>query len=351
MISEDGKVHDAQRLKELQALPLERKVGITAARIIEWYRHFNGNVCISFSGGKDSTVLLTIARQLYPDIPAVYCDTGLEYPEVKAFVKTFDNITILKPRMPFHEVVRTTGYPVISKEVAEVIQECKKAPDGGKNSAKRRRQLDGELMMADGVTPSHFNCAKYKPLLDVDFEISNLCCRIMKKEPMNKYIKETGRAGMTAMMADESRRRQTSWIRFGCNGFDMKHPRSMPMAFWTENDVLAYIHDMDIKIASVYGDVEEVDGQLAIPGFNCPYRTTGCNRTGCMFCAFGAHMEKGVTRFQRLKETHPKQYKYCINGGAYDIDGKWKPDKNGLGLRHVFDTLNDLYGVDFIRYE
>lgn len=53
-------------LKALQALPLERKIFITQTRIIEWYQKFKGQVYVSFSGGKDSTVLLHIARQLYP---------------------------------------------------------------------------------------------------------------------------------------------------------------------------------------------------------------------------------------------------------------------------------------------
>ena len=80
-------VHTAERLKELQALPLSRKIQITQTRIIEWYIHFGGNVCVSFSGGKDSTVLLHIARQIYPDIPAVFSNTGLEYPEIQRFVR------------------------------------------------------------------------------------------------------------------------------------------------------------------------------------------------------------------------------------------------------------------------
>ena len=70
-------------LTRLQQLPLEDKVAITKIRIQEWYEHYNGNAYVSFSGGKDSTVLLTIARQVFSDIPAVYVDTGLEYPEIK----------------------------------------------------------------------------------------------------------------------------------------------------------------------------------------------------------------------------------------------------------------------------
>ena len=116
----DG-VHDAQRLKELQALPLERKIMITQTRIIEWYQKFNGNVYVSFSGGKDSTVLLHIARKMFPDIPAVFSNTGLEYYEIQRFTFWSDNVTIIRPKMRFDEVVSTYGYPLISKEVAEAI--------------------------------------------------------------------------------------------------------------------------------------------------------------------------------------------------------------------------------------
>ncbi len=70
-------VHDAKRLEELRALPLERKIQISQARIIEWYRHFNGKVVVSFSGGKDSTVLLHMVRSIFPDVKAVFSNTGL----------------------------------------------------------------------------------------------------------------------------------------------------------------------------------------------------------------------------------------------------------------------------------
>lgn len=114
-------VHDAERLKELQALPLNRKIQITQTRIIEWYQHYQGNVCISFSGGKDSTVLLHIARQIYPDIKAVFSNTGLEYPEIREFVNGFDNVDIVTPSMNFGQVISQYGYPLIGKEVAEAI--------------------------------------------------------------------------------------------------------------------------------------------------------------------------------------------------------------------------------------
>ena len=102
-------------------MPLDRKIQITQTRIIEWYQHYKGQVCVSFSGGKDSTVLLHIARQIYPDIPAVFSNTGLEYSSIQRFVKTWDNVDIVVPKMNFVQVVSTYGYPLIGKEVAEAI--------------------------------------------------------------------------------------------------------------------------------------------------------------------------------------------------------------------------------------
>ena len=114
-------VHTAERLKELQALPLDRKIQISQTRIIEWYQRNKGNVVVSFSGGKDSTVLLHLVRSIYPDVPAVFSNTGLEYPEIFRFVQTFPNVEIVRPNMVFSEVISTYGYPLIGKEVAEAI--------------------------------------------------------------------------------------------------------------------------------------------------------------------------------------------------------------------------------------
>lgn len=119
-------VHTAERLAELQALPLSRKIQISQARIIEWYQKHNGNVIVSFSGGKDSTVLLLLVRTLYPDVPAVFSNTGLEYPEIQRFVRKFPNVTVVTPKMRFDQVVSTYGYPLIGKEVAEAIYYARK---------------------------------------------------------------------------------------------------------------------------------------------------------------------------------------------------------------------------------
>lgn len=133
-------IHDAERLKELQALPLHRKIQITQTRIIEWYIHFGGNVCVSFSGGKDSTVLLHIARQIYPDIPAVFSNTGLEFPEIQKFVRGFDNITIVTPEMRFTDVIQTYGYPLIGKEVADAIYYARRIRTDDLREREKKRE-------------------------------------------------------------------------------------------------------------------------------------------------------------------------------------------------------------------
>ncbi|MEG2643549.1 MAG: phosphoadenosine phosphosulfate reductase family protein, partial [Eubacterium sp.] len=183
-------------LTEMQAWPLERKIRVTQTRIIEWYQHYDGNVYVSFSGGKDSTVLLDLARRIYPDIEAVFVDTGLEYPEIKQFVKSKESVTILRPKMVFDEVVRKYGYPIISKSTAQCIREAKPGNI-------RWKRLNGELKISDG-SPSLYNCKKWKYLMDEDFKISEQCCQIMKKTPFKLYEKRENKKPITGVMADES---------------------------------------------------------------------------------------------------------------------------------------------------
>ena len=112
-------------------MDMHSKVLLTQARIIEFYGGYHegmeyGGAYVSFSGGKDSTVLLHIARQIYPDIPAVFSNTGLEYPEIRRFAKAHDNVETVQPKVPYNEVISTYGYPLIGKEVAEAIYYARK---------------------------------------------------------------------------------------------------------------------------------------------------------------------------------------------------------------------------------
>lgn len=119
--------HTKEELQLLQGLPFEVKIKKTQQRIREWVGEYGvDGVYCSFSGGKDSTVLLHIARQIYPDIKAVFSNTSLEFPEIVQFVRTFSNIDIVKPKMPYVEVIQKYGYPMISKEVSECVHGARK---------------------------------------------------------------------------------------------------------------------------------------------------------------------------------------------------------------------------------
>ncbi len=313
---------DKIQLKMRQGMPLADKIRFTNRRIEEWIKYFGKDGCyVSFSGGKDSTVLLDLVRKIEPSIEALFVDTGLEYPEIRQFVKTFDNITILRPEIRFDKVLEKYGYPIISKEVSECVEQARKALKTDKYPY-RLAKLMGTALDKNGKK-SIYNQEKWNFLLDAPFKISNKCCNVMKKKPAHKYFKETGKVPIIGTMAVESRLRTQKYLQNGCNGFEMKIPTSTPIAFWTEQDILQYLYETKIPYASVYGEIK-IDN-------NGKYYTTGCHRTGCMFCAYGCHLEKYPNRFQMLAQTHPKQYDYVINT---------------LGFNKVLDFI----GVDYLPY-
>lgn len=135
-----GNKHVISDLYQMQSLSLKAKIRMTKWRIREWVDMYGEDgVYVSFSGGKDSTVLLDIARQLYPNIKAVFVDTGLEYPEIRLFVKTVSNVDWIRPKLTFRQVIEKYGYPFISKEVSECVYGAKKFLRGGGADNKYRK--------------------------------------------------------------------------------------------------------------------------------------------------------------------------------------------------------------------
>lgn len=306
----------ATDLKVMQALPLEDKIRKTQLRIQEYYDYFCGNVYVGFSGGKDSTVLLHIVRSMYPDVKAVFSDTGLEYPEVRTFVKTWDNVDFVKPPKTFKQVIEQFGYPVVSKKIAGYVATAKRNPD-----STRAKYLRGDIYSKC----FGFGEGKWAYLVDAPFKVSDWCCDVMKKQPMHKYQKETGLHPIIGTLAEESIMRRNEWMRTGCNAFEGKEPISKPLSFWTEQDILEYIQKYEVPYCPLYGDiVADKKGKLT---------TTGIDRTGCIFCMFGVHLEKEPNRFQQLKISHPKIWEYCLK--------PW--DQGGLGMKEVLDYLNIKY--------
>lgn len=225
--------HTMEDLKKMKSLPLWRKIQITQTRILEYGIRFNENIYVSFSGGKDSTVLLDI----------------------------------------------------------------------------------------------------------------------FKKHPAIKFEKETGLHPIIATMTEESKQRESNWLMYGCNGFEKGRPTSNPMSFWTSNDVMEYINTYKIPYCDkIYGEIiidpiynQECFYSQKELNYCKNFKCTGRDRTGCIFCMFGCHLEKPYNRFQLLKKTHRKLWDYCMGGGEYNNDGIWVPSKNGLGMAHVLDFCEIKY--------
>lgn len=394
------KKHTMSDLYQMQSLPLSVKVRMTARRIDDWVSEFGEDgVYLSFSGGKDSTVLAHIVRMIcgYRNIPLVFVDVPTQYPELKQFAMTFDNLVVLKPKISFAEVCEQYGFPMISKEVSNCVSGARKyvkyldsqksnntiltdrqtipyacymadllgidrrinkqnekynslqmgvIPSG---SEYRLRRLNGELTDSKG-NYSQFNQEKYKFFLDAPFEISDMCCDVMKKKPAHDYEKKTGRRPIMATMASESTMRTQKWLKDGCNAFNVTRPHSNPMSFWTEQDVLLYIKENNLPICSVYGEVVtdyesmgQCENQMSFADFGIfdkerpLLKTTGCQRTGCVLCGFGCHLEK-ESRFLRLKETHPKFHNllYILknNGVTYAEAIDWVNEHGGFDIKY-----------------
>lgn len=285
-----------------RALPLDAKIERSLAVISCWHEAWDGQVCVSYSGGKDSSVLLWLVRQLFPDVPGLFVNTGLEYPEVVRHVKDTPNVTTLRPAMPFHQVIETYGWPMISKRVARGVNILRNPTGANANIWK----LYNEGVNRFGEPVQGFKVPeRWRFLVDAPFQVSDLCCNVMKKAPIHRYQKENGgRMPYLGTLAEDSKTREKNYLQHGCNAYDLKHPRSTPLGFWTEQDILECIRRYKINIPEVYGEIIDDGGEL---------RTTGVKGTGCIFCGFGLHLDDRPTRFQRLAETHPKLWEYVMD--------------------------------------
>lgn len=291
---------DYQELKERQSWTLEQKIYHSLEVIDTFYQRMNGKCYVSFSGGKDSTVLLWLARKIAPNIRAVFCNTGNEYPDIVKFVRELKSkkgsrIEIIYPKIKPKDVVSKYGFPLVSKEMSEIIHYTKNSPDTI-TAKKGRGEID---MKISKKIPK-----KYEFLLKEDFEIHNICCDKLKKEPFYKYQQITGEAPILGIMADESRLRTLDYLKNGqCNVFNDKKQyksKSMPLSIWVEKDIWDCIEKYDIPISDIYHK--------------------GAKRTGCMFCGYGCH-QPDDNRLSLLYELYPKWYEtfmqYENNGVTY----------------------------------
>ena len=290
-------------------LPLDLKIKMSLRRINEFVRQCRGkglDARVSFSGGLDSTVLLHLCRTIFPEMKAVFSNTGLELPGIVENVKRHKNVVIIRPETTFKKVVEEYGYPVISKNIAMTIRYFHK----GSNWAKYRFSDDFSW---------HNRYHRWEYLLEAPFKISDQCCTLIKERPLDKYMKQNDLVPIMGLRADESQRRLDGYLQTGCNILTGRKIHSVPIAFWSRQDILRYVKNNNLPIAKEYGEIIEENGKM---------RCTKYQRTGCIFCMFGVQNEKSPNRFECLKEDYPQLYKYAME--------KLRLDEvlNFIGVKH-----------------
>lgn len=311
-------------LRERQSWTLEQKTGHSLGTIEAFVNRMGGEdkVYVSFSGGKDSTVLFHLARRIYPNILGVFCNTGNEYPDVIRFVRETQkegaNIQIIRSPLTPRKVWAKYGFPLVGKEQAFYIYQVRKNPKS--KTAQLRMSKDTRFCISD----------RWKYLIDEPYDVHNICCTKLKKDPMHIFEKESGRFPIIGVMACESKRREADYIKNGnCNYFNTSTPKSQPLSIWLEEDVWKYIERFNLSIAEIY--------------------RKGATRVGCMGCGFGAQFADD-TRFRVLYDIYPKCYdmvmNYTNNGVTFreavrktlSVNRLYLPDEQPPTL---FDDLTD----------
>ena len=293
------------------------KISLAEDIIIKAYEENNGNIFLSFSCGKDSTILRDIALRLYPELKVVFSNTTNELKEILDYAKTIPNLITVFPKMNFKKVLQTKGFPLVSKEVSQKVNELKRTH--GKTTRATRfygdKKGNGRLS------------TKWRFLAEQEFNTTHQCCAILKKDPLNNYAKKHGLKPMIALMQDESSLRQQLAL-YGKD--DEKKIYPFLRSGWTENDIWEYAKLYNIRFAECYYD-------RVIDGVFIPKK----KRSGCKYCGFGITHEK-EDRFARSKLTNPKRY-----------EGMMKIENNGVSFRDAIGLVKskknkpalDLYGV------
>lgn len=270
---------------------LDKKVERSKTIIKRFYEALDGKVYISDSGGKDSLVMRSLVRSLYPNIKAVHVAVPRD-PDTVKYVRTIPKLNLLVPEYSYEEIVKKYGYPVVSKEVSKNISRYRSSRKRGDTGMMHYRLTgehpDGRTGLMMGVIPQ-----KWQFLVDAPFKISDMCCDVEKKRPLEKYEKEHGTKPFIGILGGESDRRMRKYREFGCTIMKKGKEKCMPLSHWTESDIWKYIKLNNLEYSPIYDKGE--------------------SRTGCVGCMFGCHLESPPNRFQRLYHRWPKLYDYYIN--------------------------------------
>jgi len=291
---------------------LEDKIEFSKSVIREWYKHWDGNVFVSFSGGKDSTVLLHLVRSLYPEVKGAFANTGLEYPEIYSFVRKQENVEISQPVKKFPQVLMDNGYPITNKSVATRIYSIQHPTKNNFNT--RRLNLIGWTTSKKEFNKGSKIPNKWMPVAFSDVNVTYACCDFLKKNPLKKWRKKHKyMKPFIGMRQGESDWRDYIVGMRDCNVFGGYDASSIPLKFWTDEDIYNYIEREKLEICEVYDKYK-------------------LSRTGCTFCAYGAEQEpENDNRFTKLKKSHPKQFNIFVHN---------------LGMNKALDYAGINYGEE-----
>ena len=251
------------------------------------------NFYISFSGGKDSTVLSALVDMALSNnkIPRVYANTGIELNMIRDFVielsKTDNRIQIIKPSIPIKQMLETEGYPFKSKAHSIYVKKYQKSGLDGYKSVRAYIGIENTL----SGRPIYTGCPKvlkYQFTEENKLKISNMCCIRMKEEPLKKWQKENNkRYSIVGIMREEGGHR----INAQCLAFNGKKLKSFqPLAPITKEWEDWFIKTYNIKICDIYK-----------PPYNF-------ERTGCKGCPFAINIQKEL---DTLEKYFPEERKQC----------------------------------------
>lgn len=326
---------------ELQALPHEYKITYAKGLGKEFFEQMKGQVFCSVGGLDSITLLLFLRKYVSPDIVGVSL-SSLEDKSIQRVHKGLDNMVILKPYKTKVQVIKDHGYPVISKDKAGKIQLLQNPTE--KNSTVRHAIMTGDtgayggwrkgtrmrlpqkwLDLFGGPENDKYGTA-YQT---APFRVSPDCCYHMKEKPADDWAKANKVHPYMGLMASEGGQRQRALMKNGCNYYGKTVQRSCPFAIFSRTDLLQLALDLDVPVPEIYGEIKtQRDGTL---------ETTKAKRTGCTMCGFGIHIEKRPHRFDRLKETSPREWEFWMYkmgwGRVLDYIGvAWEDDLNSTPL-------------------
>lgn len=245
------------------------------------------NFYISFSGGKDSTVLSALVDMAIPDnkIPRVYANTGIEYKLILQFVKKLKEkehpweLVILEPSVPIKPMLEKEGYPFKSKEHSACVNSYQQ---GNKNGRWITRYLN---------RGGRYGCPqklKYQFTEDFKLKVSDKCCDRLKKDVLHEYQKANEKKyGIVGIIKAEGGRRTGA----KCLAFEGKKLKNFqPLVPITKEWEEWFIDKYNVDISDIYK-----------PPYNF-------RRTGCKGCPFAPDIKEEL---DTLEKFFPAERKQC----------------------------------------